>query len=252
MEISEPFALFNQFAQSIWSLPDRSPLTKDDLLTSKFRLYEEGRVEIYYAPFDHVNEKAKVVLVGITPGWTQMEVACRCARQALLDGLLPAEVWRRAKQQASFAGLMRKNLISMLGELDLPQFLDVPSSESLFGDYSSLLHTTSVIRYPVFINGANYTGHVPELLATACLRRFVFDVLGEELRSVNGAMIIPLGKTVSDALQVLADRGAIEVSRCLMGFPHPSGANGHRLAQFVARRAEMKQRLSEWFKGSVN
>lgn len=249
--MTEAFALFNQFAESIRSLPDHSPLTKADLLTPKFRLHEEGRVEIYYAPFDHINENAKVVLVGITPGWTQMEVAYRYAKRALLDGLLPIEVCRRAKQQASFAGSMRKNLISMLDELDLQGFLGLSSCDLLFSDYGSLIHTTSVIRYPVFINGANYTGHVPELLAATSLRRFVVDVLGDELRSASSAMIIPLGKTVSDALRVLADRGAVELSRCLMGFPHPSGANGHRLAQFDARRAEMKQRLSEWFNESV-
>src|SRR5713226_946243 len=169
--MSETFALFDQFAESIRSLPDRIPFAKADLLTPQFRLHEEGRVQIYYAPFDYVNENAKVVLVGITPGWTQMEIAYRFARRALLDGLLPVEVCRYAKQQASFAGSMRKNLISMLDRLDLPKFLGVPSCELLFSDYGSLSHTTSVIRYPVFVNDANYAGHVPDLLATACLRR---------------------------------------------------------------------------------
>src|SRR2546425_1805387 len=173
-------ALLNQFAQSIELLPDHTPLTKADLLAPEFRLHEEGRIQIYYAPFDYVNENARVVLVGITPGWTQMEIAYRFARRALLEHALPVDVCRRAKEQASFAGSMRRNLISMLDDLDLQKFLDVPSCESLFSEYGSLTHTTSVVRYPVFINGANYTGHVPELLVTNCLRRYVFDVLADE------------------------------------------------------------------------
>lgn len=31
-----------------------------------------GPLEVFWAPFDHVNRRAKVVLVGITPGGTQM------------------------------------------------------------------------------------------------------------------------------------------------------------------------------------
>ena len=77
------------------------------------------------------------------------------------------------------------------------------------------------------------------------------DVLAEELLSISRAMIIPLGKTVSDALQVLVDRGTIEASRCLVGFPHPSGANGHRQRHFKEKQAEMKQRLGQWFGESV-
>ncbi len=34
---------------------------------------------MYYAAFDHVNEDAKVAVVGITPGWNQMEIAHRAA-----------------------------------------------------------------------------------------------------------------------------------------------------------------------------
>jgi hypothetical protein len=59
---------FDAFASLIRALPDRERLNKDDLLTTEFRLHQDERLAIYYAPFDHVNEGAKVAVVGITPG----------------------------------------------------------------------------------------------------------------------------------------------------------------------------------------
>ena len=33
---------------------------------------KEGNIKIYYAPFDYINSKAKIMIVGITPGLQQM------------------------------------------------------------------------------------------------------------------------------------------------------------------------------------
>lgn len=159
--------LFDVFAPSIRALPNRERLNKDDLLTSEFRLYHDERLAVYYAPFDYVNEGAKVAVVGITPGWTQMEIAHRSASRDLRAGLVSEEALRRAKQWASFAGSMRKNLVAMLDDLGLPACLGVKSTETLFAEDHALLHTTSMIRYPVFVKGRNYAGHSPNPLKTA-------------------------------------------------------------------------------------
>ena len=238
--------LFDRFAPLIRALPDRRRLNKHDLLTPEFRLHQDERLEIYYAPFDHVNEDAEVAIVGITPGWSQMEIAHRSARRDLLDGLTPGRTLLRAKQEASFAGSMRKNLISMLDDLGLPARLGIESSETLFGEDGPLLHATSAIRYPVFVKGRNYTGHGPDPLKTDPLRFFVEDVLTEELRSVPEAVIVPLGKSASEALKHLADAGRLDRNRCLWGFPHPSGANGHRVREYLERREHLKEQLRGW------
>ena len=63
--------LFDIFAPSIRALPEPSDpqrLTNADLLTPEFRLHQDGHLSLYYAPFDHVNQDAKVALVGINPG----------------------------------------------------------------------------------------------------------------------------------------------------------------------------------------
>lgn len=238
--------LFDDFAPLIRALPDRERLNKDDLLTTEFRMHQDERLAIYYAPFDYLNEDAKVAVVGITPGWNQMEIAHRSARRDLHDGLAPNEALRRAKQQASFAGSMRRNLISMLDDLELPAYLGIDSTETLFTVHRSLLHTTSAIRYPVFVKGRNYTGHSPNPLKTAPLRFLIENVLIEELQLVHDAIIIPLGRSVSEALSHVADAGQLDRNRCLRGFPHPSGANGHRKRELLERRERLRRQLKEW------
>lgn len=42
-----------------------------------------SNISVYYAPFDDVNKKAKVVLLGITHGLAQMLRACRASAEAL-------------------------------------------------------------------------------------------------------------------------------------------------------------------------
>ncbi|MDQ0875001.1 hypothetical protein QFZ77_003660 [Paenibacillus sp. V4I3] len=230
----------------ITSLPSGN-LTKDDLLVSNLLVEEQGDLKIYYAPFDYINEQAKVMIVGITPGFTQMELAIRQARQDLLDGVSVTEIDKRAKQLASFAGSMRKNLIAMLDELGLPESLGLKSSESLFGEQRDLLHTTSVIRYPVFFKGENYTGHKPEILKSEILYNIASELLGRDLKATNSALIVPLGKSVSDVLRTFVSDGLLEEDRCLFDFPHPSGANGHRKAQFDNCKETHKNQVTKWF-----
>ncbi len=222
-------------------------LTRADLLVPELCLFQEDRLAIYYGPFHHVNPAARVALIGITPGWTQMEIAYRCARDGLRTGRMPAEIFERIGRQASFAGTMRRNLIGMLDALRLPQCLGISSSESLFAEHRALLHTTSALRYPVFVRGRNYTGHVPPLLRTPVLLHFIEERLGPELQRVPAAILIPLGKAVSDVLHHLIECGIVEESRCLLGFPHPSGANGHRVRQFQERQEELCQAVQQWF-----
>lgn len=239
----DPFA---SYASSIRALPPRERLGKDDLLTPEFRLHQDERLAIYYAPFDHVNGDAKVAVVGVTPGWTQMEIAYRSASRDLRAGLPPGEVLRRAKRRASFAGTMRKNLTTMLNDLGLPEHLGIGATETLFAEDHPLLHATSAIRYPAFAKGRNYTGHSPKPLKSAPLRYLIEHVLAEELRSVPEAVIVPLGGSVSGMLRPLADAGIIEGDRCLWGFPHPSGANGHRVREFQERRVQLREQLRGW------
>ena len=250
MRIAEP-NLFSEFEEQIRALPVRERFERADLLIPPLRLHQENDLEMYYAPFGAVNSSAAIVLLGITPGWTQMEIAYRVARREMEAGLSEEEICRLAKQSASFAGAMRTNLIRMLDDLSTASFLGIESTAKLFGPAAALLHTASAIRYPVFVTGRNYTGHSPDMLRNPFLRECVEGVLGPELASVPDALIIPLGNAVSAALAHLVNRGELSSDRCLFGFPHPSGANAGRVREFTARQQEMTRMVANHFRAKA-
>jgi len=195
---------------------------------------------MYYAPIEWTNHTARVVLLGISPGWTQMELAFRGAAVALADCQSPDEVARIAKLTGAFAGSIRSNLLRMLDDIGLPSALGINASSELFGTAGALLHTTSVIRYPVFVNTRNYTG-TPAPMTSPLLADIARTVLVPELESVRGALIVPLGKAVERTLDTLAAEGRLGPKRWLSGFPHPSGANGHRVRIFNENRRSLTE-----------
>ena len=243
--------LFSEFEAQIRLLPLRERLERADLLIPPLRLHHDADMEMYYAPFGAVNGSAAIVLLGITPGWTQMEIAYRVARREMEGGLSGEEICKRAKQNASFAGTMRTNLIRMLDDLGTASSLGMESTSELFGPAAALLHTASAIRYPVFVRGRNYTGHSPDMLRSPFLRECVERVLGPELAGVPDALIVPLGNAVSAALEHLANRGDLSSARCLFGFPHPSGANAGRVRDFTARRQELTRMVAIYFRAKA-
>jgi len=236
-----------KYKSFIESLPPGS-LSKEQLFVKQLLLHEEHDMSIYYVPYEYVNTAAKVMIIGITPGFTQMEVAIRSAREDLANGVSYDLIDQRAKKLASFAGSMRKNLIDMLDQIELPAALGIKSSELLFYELRDLLHTTSAIRYPVFIKGKNYTGHSPVILKSKTLYHYAESIFLPELLAVKDALVIPLGKSVSDVVKHFADKGWIDKKRCLFEMPHPSGANGHRKSQFEQNKAQMQQQVITWFR----
>ena len=169
---SVDFDRLSTFLSYIASLPESGRLTRERLLDERFRLYSEGNLEVYYAPFDYIETDATLCTVGITPVWTQMGIAYRVAREGLARGQSIERISSEIKQTASFAGSMRTSLIGMLNELYLPSVLGVSSSAALFDVQHYVTHTTSAIRYPVFVDGENYTGHHPRILKHAKLKEF--------------------------------------------------------------------------------
>ena len=160
---------FADFRDSIAALPSGS-LAPDDVRTPEFCLYEDRRIVAYYAPFDYLNRLAKVALVGVTPGPTQMQESFAVVRDALRAGRSDEEALRAVKARASFKG-MRRDLARWLDEIGLATWLGLRSCSELFDDsHRALLHTTSAVRYPVFVRKrdgtlANYSGSGPEFVA---------------------------------------------------------------------------------------
>jgi len=149
----------------VTSLPERERYQQTELLVPDLRMGsdDEGKVVVYYAPVEWRNPEARLAIVGVTPGFTQMEIAVRVARRELLAGADPDTACRRAKCAACFAGPMRQNLVSMLDGLTLSEFLGC-AAEALFTTSSHLLHATFAVCFPVFVDGQNHTGSRPRLI----------------------------------------------------------------------------------------
>lgn len=240
------------YAEKIKQLPNHTPLVKQDLLIPDFLLEKQGETEIYYSPHnDFVEHRAQVVIIGITPGWYQMELAFRTARDDLKAGYAHEDVAIHTKQVAGLAGPMRAEIIRMLDRLGLAGVLRIESSRVLFDSRRDLLHTTSMIKYPVFVQGRNYTGHQPDWARNTMLRAYIEQHLRSEFMWVGrrGPLIVPLGKTVGNALREMVAAGLLQDEQCLFGFPHPSGANGHRFRQFDENENSMRQVLHTWLTG---
>ena len=238
--------MFLKYYNKIKSL---SSFDKENILNEKFELYNKDNMKIYYAPHNEtINNKASIFIVGITPGWTQTSIAYKTAHDAILNNLEPELIKKECKKNSRFAGSMRKNLIEMLDELNLNNKLHLDSCSELFEDKDHLLHTTSIIPYPVFINNKNYTGSNPKIMDNEVLYSFVKKYFYGEIKKLSNTLIIPLGKAVEEVLKQMIKDNLIKEEQCLLGFPHPSGANGHRKSQFEKNKEKLLKIIEEYFK----
>lgn len=236
------------FFPELQSLPSDRSLTKQDLLTETFLMNKDENLEMYYAPHnEYVNDKAKVVIAGITPGWGQMKAAYEQFVKSITFGDNLDTCLKKTKMAARFAGSMRANLTSMLDQCDIPRTLGIPHSSDLFEKRDHLLHTTSIIKYPVFTKGGNYTGHRPKIHQSPLLQHYAYEVFPEELTQITPpALIIPLGKSVEQVILKLAEERKLFGHTYLIGFPHPSGANGHRIKQFQQEKEQLQKSVRTW------
>jgi hypothetical protein len=211
-------------------------LSDASALRERLRIAADGDIEICYAPVEFVNAEAKVVIVGITPGQTQMTNAVAEYRRQLIAGATPQCALRAAKLTGAFSGAMRPNLIQLLDSIGLHLWLGIPTTGDLFGAWSKLAQTTSVLRNPVFLRGENYSG-TPNMLAHPLLRSELLEFFANDIASMPDAVLVPLGERVADALHWLAGQGLVSRERILDGLPHPSGANSERIAYFLGKKA---------------
>lgn len=240
------------YKEQIMALPKKDKYEKEELMIPGLLVEQEKNLSIYYAPHnEYINSKAKIFIVGITPGFLQMNAAIAVARKELEEGKSIEEVQYACKETARFTGPLRKNLIAMLDGLDIAKYFGIEGAADLFGKRDDLLHTVSLIPYSVFVKGANYTGHTPKLNKSPFLMKYVYENFVEELGALEDketVLIVPLGAAVEEALSDLVNKKIVRNEQVLRGFPHPSGANVNRIVQFEERKADMKHILEEMYK----
>ena len=228
--------LFSRYAKYIVST-DLNAISSAAQIPDTFLLDREGTLTSHYIPFDVVNIKAKVVLVGITPGFTQWKNAMVEAQRQLKAGALPEAARIAAKHTGGFSGAMRPNLINLLDKIGLQRWLKITSCEALFGQRSDLVQTTSILRHPIFVNNSNYNG-TPSMIRTPFLRQHMLDHFAKEAAQLQDVIYIPMGPKAGEGLSWLADEGVLSADSILTGLPHPSGANAERIAYFLGNKAK--------------
>jgi hypothetical protein len=233
-----------KYIKAIQNLPNKDSFAYSDLLINDLLIKNEKNLSMYYAPFDYINHDAKVIIIGITPGFTQMCIAIKYTKENLIMGRSYNNILKHVKENAAFAGQMKMNLINMLDELELNKLLNIKSCNLLFQkEYIGLSHMTSIIRYPVFNDGKDYTGHSPDILKSNMLKDIINGIFVDELRSIKCSIIIPLGSAVSKVLKFILHEYYEISGKCLFDFPHPSGANAHRIKIFTQRKNEYKEKI---------
>jgi len=215
-----------KYLKKIKSLKEINKLT---VTNNKFLVNKEDNIKIYYAPFDYINPKAKIMIVGVTPGLQQMLQSF----EVIKEGKSLKEV----KNLSSFKGSMRTTLVKYLDELKVNKILKIKSCESLFNKDSKHLHTTSLVKYPVFDKEKNYSG--ANILKKKILLDFIEKNFLKELKTLQKSIIVPLGNTVSSTIEYLNSKYNLKLSCFLEGFPHPSGANARKNIQFKKNKKKI-------------
>jgi len=214
---------------------DLTAMTAPAQIPAPFLLAQEGRYSVHYIPFEHVNTRARLVIVGIAPGFVQWKNAMREAQRQLAAGASDGEVLRAARLSGAFSGAIRPNFVALLDAIGMHRWLGIASCASLFDADADLVHIGAILRHPVFDGEKNYSGS-PGMAKLPFLREQVLRYFAEEAALLPDALYIPMGASVAEGLAWLASEGVIRRERILHGLPHPSGANAERVAYFLGRK----------------
>lgn len=243
------------YEDKIKNLPIKTKYNRNEILTRDFLMETEQDIEIYYSPHnEYINSKARVFIIGITPGFQQMNTAIAAARIGFEVSNNIKEIQYKCKKAARFSGSLRNNLINMLDELELNKHLKIDGCSQLFNEKDNLLHTVSLIPYAVFVKGKNYSGHTPRLIKSYFLMKYVNENFVDELKhldNLRNILIIPLGTSVEEVLIKLANDKIINENQILKGFPHPSGANVNRVIKFKENKENMIKIIQHNFTDNV-
>ncbi|MDR2092240.1 MAG: hypothetical protein LBP58_02835 [Azoarcus sp.] len=197
----------------------------------------DGDVEIYYAPFEYIHPDARIVLVGITPGSTQMLDANNEARDALQSGQSFADVLQAVKSSSVFNDEpLRTNLIRQFNHWGFHKWLRLSNSAKLFSTASHLMQTTSLLRYPVFVRDSEYRGS-PDMMRHPLLRKYLLEYFVTEVEELPDALFIGVGPQVQRVLEHLVRYQILKPDRVLGGLVHPADNCTYRINYLVGDRS---------------
>jgi hypothetical protein len=194
----------------------------------EFSLGRNGKYDLQYIPFEHVNRDARLVIVGITPGNTQLELAYGKAQELLNAGRPEEDILIEVKKAGAFGGKsMKPNLLKMLRHFRFEKLLGIEDVDTLWGDNANLLHSTSVVPHAAFVARERFNGSFDEIQDSPLLKQCFLDCFAPSIREVSrDALFVALGPCPQAALEWCVIEGAIRREQVLGSFCHPSSAGG--------------------------
>jgi hypothetical protein len=207
--------------------------------TPETRLDQNGSDEIFYVPFEHVNPKARIVIVGITPGPNQIKATYGTVHRLLQAGTPDDVVLAEAKREGSFGSpTMRPNLIRMLDELGFHDLLGLRSCAELWGEAFDLLHATSVVPNAAFRNGKPFAGRFQDVLRSPTFRREFERHFVPSLASLpKTSLYVALGPTPLAALDWCAEHGHLDAGQIMGALAHPSTSGGSQVDVYLGKKS---------------
>lgn len=177
--------------------------------------------------FSYVNHEAKVVIVGITPGNSQIK--------GTREGMPPCEI----KRIYAFAGKMRSNLIHMLDYIGVNKLLSIDTCKTLWEQDFDKVEMTSLLKEATYIMNKNGHEEMFNDISKITKSEELTDMLNEgfikDCSNYNNAQLfIACGSKVYDVLLSLKQQNVI--SAPIIGIAHPSESNKGRMNCYLGRK----------------
>jgi hypothetical protein len=206
-----------------------------------FELGRAGKYSLRYTPFEHVNHEAKLVIVGITPGTTQLDLAYETAQKMLRMGRKKTDTLIEIKKEGAFGGNMRPNLVKMLNHFKIDRILDIYDINELWNSQAHLLHSTSVVPHAAFEvkkgKDAMFAGSFDEVMKCDLFKECFLDCFVPSVQEINqDAMYIGLGSCPEGALNWCVDKGHLRAEQVLGALSHPSTQGGSSVGYFLREK----------------
>lgn len=205
----------------------------------EFCLGTEGPYELRYIPFEHINREARLVIVGITPGPNQVDLAYERAQALLRAGASEARILAEVIKTGGFGGkTMRPNLLKMLRHFEFDKLLGIQDVATLWSSDAHLLQSTSMVKHAAFKSGDPFNGSFEEVLASPLLKRCFMDCFVASLGELRSdALYVALGPHPKAALDWCVAEGHLRAEQLVGAFCHPSSNGGSNTPYYLRERS---------------
>ncbi len=187
--------------------------------------------------FDYVNPKAKVVIVGITPGNSQ------------LDGSREGMSSKEIKREYAFAGKMRPNLVNMLDYIGVNSLLDIESCKTLWDNDFDKVDMTSLLIDATYVLKKDGTKemfrHAEKIVKSEELSKRLEDGFVKNCKKYeNSQLFVACGAGVYNILKKLHEEKKINGE--VVYIAHPSGANMKCIQCYLGKKEPTTPSLQKY------